>query len=649
MRLVDERHFGEMVGRERDANDARQRAAKSSAEIRRENSGVRIARERRRNEAAAAAKADRSAAFRDVANRGEGGGESERPDGGGRESAEGDEPSESEAATAADIPETPADGSESENGAKTDADAEGFRPASPRADALFGSTGEGEFQEDGAESGARPDAGPDSGGASEETGSGAASIAEPPAPQPDGNRAENGGKTDAGPEVEAATERAYSLAMAERLRRLASGRRLRAAALLLLAIGFAIYGLFYYLDAPADRGATSSVSTAPALDPTPGGGIQQTSPAYRESVAQSNDEGAAEAIADPTASYVPTPEALPQPVEAVADPDSADAEPLPAAPPPDTLWAASSPPAEDFLLEPALDPILAGLPPDAATAVPPANPILPYLEALVDRPFPAMGGRRIPPPASEPPLAAAGGGAGRFPEAIRSAAPESPFRPGDLAHARILHRLDSDYPGPAIAEIVEGEHRGLRLAGSFDPRPAEGGLALEFDLAAFPDGRRAPVEAYGLSPWTGGRLTRSRLESRLLGRVGIPALIALLSGAAASAATGAQSLAVVGDAVWVERGVPGEREIIASGVAAAVDSLGRAMSASAPAGPRVVLEAGAPVVILFGAAAGAADSSTISPSAAAPSSLSPFLPAAALDALPDGGLPSPSQFQETRP
>ena len=647
MRLVDERHFGEMVGRERERNEARRRAAKSAAEKR---SG-RVELERKRNEAAAAARGDRSAAFRNIASDG---GESEGTEGGGADPGEGDEPSDQTAAAAADIPEPPATqpaGGESDGGAKRDAepDAERFRPASPRTDALFGSAGEGEFQDDGAESRARPDSGPDAGKSPAGPVSGSAKIPEPSATRPAAEEAESGEKAGAERTISAGAERAYSLAGAERLRRLATGRRLRAAALLLLAIAFAAYGFFYYLDSPADLGATSSVSTAPALDPTPGGGIQQTSPAYRESVAQSNDEGAAEAIADPAASYVPTPEALPQPVD--ADAAAVDAEPRPAAPPPETLWAAPSPPAGEFALEPSLDPILAVLPEDAAPAVPPVNPILPYLEALVDRPFPAMGGRRIPPPAPAPPLAEDGSGAGRFPaQQIPPAAAAPPFRPGDLAYARILHRLDSDYPGPAFAEIVEGEHRGLRLAGSFDPRPAAGGLALEFDLAAFPDGRRMPVEAYGLSPWTGGRLTRSRLESRLLGRVGIPALVALLSGAAASAAIGAQSLAVVGDAVWVERGAPGEREIVASGVAAAVESLGRAMAASAPAGPRIVLEAGAPVVILFGAAAGgAARNIQNSPSASSPGSLPQFLPAAALEAPLAGGLPSPSQLQETRP
>lgn len=386
------------------------------------------------------------------------------------------------------------------------------------------------------------------------------------------------------------------------------------------------------LDRSGREGPASSVSRPPGLDPTPGGFVQQGSEDYQQSLESANDAGTAEAL-QTGGSFIPTPESTPEPGDgtpsgtgseevAAAEPgtglsaagteggtgrtDAADAgrsqhDP---APPPDSSWSTAAIEAIGLSLPDITpNPNPFG---DSLTAVDAAdgqiNPITGYLEALLDRPFPRMGGRSL--------AAATGNDVPVHPrtEPARpaSAAPAAPataavpgWVPGDMFYAEMLNTLNSDLPGPAFADLVEGRWRGARLKGSFRPLLDAGGLALRFSEIILPGGDSFAVEAFGLSPWTGQQLTRSRLERRLPARVGTPALIALLSGAARRIGEPQRTISVEGDSIIVERSGPTDREILASGVAAAVASIGSAVVSAVPSGPRILLEAGSPVVILY--------------------------------------------------
>lgn len=397
----------------------------------------------------------------------------------------------------------------------------------------------------------------------------------------------------------------------------------------ILLIGFA------GLDRSGREGPASSVSRPPGLDPTPGGFIQQGSEDYQQSLESANDAGTAEAL-QTGGSFIPTPESTPEPGEGsppgsgleetaatepgtgLPDPaaagkeggarqsDAADAgppQPEPA-PPPDSSWSTAAVEAIDLSLPditPNPDPFGGSL-----TAVEAAagqiNPITGYLEALLDRPFPRMGGRSLVPSAvnhdSGHPRAEPARPASAAPAAPATAAVPG-WVPGDMFYAEMRNTLNSDLPGPAFADLVEGRWRGARLKGSFRPVPDAGGLALRFSEIILPGGDSFAVEAFGLSPWTGQQLTRSRLERRLPARIGTPAMIALLSGAARRIGEPRRTISVEGDSIIVERSGPTDREILASGVAAAVGSIGSAVVSAVPSGPRILLEAGSPIVILY--------------------------------------------------
>lgn len=171
---------------------------------------------------------------------------------------------------------------------------------------------------------------------------------------------------------------------------------------------------------------------------------------------------------------------------------------------------------------------------------------------------------------------------------------------GRILHAEMINGLNSDIPGPAVAEIVEGPLAGARLIGQFTPDLANGGLSLQFQTLTMPDGSTQPVTAYGLSPWTGENLTRSVLKPRLLERYGPGMLMAFLSGAAALMVADGQRIVVVNDAVYQERtdGVT-ERQILAAGVSSLATQTASDIQANQPAGPQILLYPGSPVAILF--------------------------------------------------
>ncbi len=428
------------------------------------------------------------------------------------------------------------------------------------------------------------------------------------------------------------------------LPRIPMPRSWRTVAVIAVVPGILLIG-FASLDRSARERLVSSVNRPPGLDPTPSGVIQQGSEDYQQSLESANDAGTEEALRTGS-TYIPTPEATPDPGEGrpsgteagevtSAEPGSGIPEPgnqpetadnssrpnvtdagpsqFDPAPPPDSSWSTAS---SDAIELPGLDIIpnpdpFSGNLTAVDAVVDQINPLTGYLEALIDRPFPRMGGQLLVSPAGTD----APGHPGTASTHLASATPAAPaaltvpgWMPGDMFYAEMLNTLNSDLPGPALASLVEGRWRGARLKGSFQPLPDAGGLALRFSELILPGGDSFAIEAFGLSPWTGQQLTRSRLERRLMQRVGTPALIALLSGAASRIGEPRRSISVEGDSIVVERSGPSDREIIASGVAAAAGAIGSAVVSAVPSGPRILLEAGSPVVILY-AGPGASGSS----------------------------------------
>ena len=350
----------------------------------------------------------------------------------------------------------------------------------------------------------------------------------------------------------------------------------------------------------------------PTLDSTPGGEVQRGSPEYQEVLREANDSGARQALSS-QGSFLPTPEALSEPLGEPPGGQAAQVaagDPFPQAAEATAIWEIAQAGAVDEVAVDEVDPGFESLAPGQsgnagflpAEVVQEANPMLPHLSALAERPIPRMGGQ-----AFAPPVPAMPGNARTAPQdpdigmaAGSDVALMPSIRPGDMARARVLFGLSSDFPGPAIAEIAEGGLAGARVSGDFSVVRSAGGLALSFSTLFLPDGRSMPISAIGLSPWTGGPVTRSRLDPRLFRRFGGLALSGAATGAAVAMAEPATRTSITGGgAVVVDRGSPTDSQILAAGLGRAAGAVQQELAGMLPEGALIELDAGAPIVVLF--------------------------------------------------
>ena len=79
---------------------------------------------------------------------------------------------------------------------------------------------------------------------------------------------------------------------------------------------------------------------------------------------------------------------------------------------------------------------------------------------------------------------------------------------GRILYGRIINELNSDRPGPVLAEAVGGQFDGVKFLGSF--QRDNGALVIKFDRVIYPDGETDSIGAYAVSP---GAKLRSGLET----------------------------------------------------------------------------------------------------------------------------------------
>ncbi|MHB1758222.1 MAG: TrbI/VirB10 family protein [Leptospirillum sp.] len=79
---------------------------------------------------------------------------------------------------------------------------------------------------------------------------------------------------------------------------------------------------------------------------------------------------------------------------------------------------------------------------------------------------------------------------------------------GKILYGRIINELNSDRPGPVLAQAVGGKFDGVKFLGSF--QRAHGTLVIKFDRVIYPDGETDSIGAYAVSP---GAKLRSGLET----------------------------------------------------------------------------------------------------------------------------------------
>jgi intracellular multiplication protein IcmE len=79
---------------------------------------------------------------------------------------------------------------------------------------------------------------------------------------------------------------------------------------------------------------------------------------------------------------------------------------------------------------------------------------------------------------------------------------------GKILYARIVNELNSDHPGPVLAQVAGGRFDGVKFLGSF--QRDHGALVIKFDRVIYKDGETDSIGAYAVSP---GTKLRSGLET----------------------------------------------------------------------------------------------------------------------------------------
>ncbi|WP_053764667.1 DotG/IcmE/VirB10 family protein [Leptospirillum ferriphilum] len=106
---------------------------------------------------------------------------------------------------------------------------------------------------------------------------------------------------------------------------------------------------------------------------------------------------------------------------------------------------------------------------------------------------------------------AAGGKTGNSVKGVSKTGKNIPIIPaGKILYGRIINELNSDHPGPVLAQAVGGKFDGVKFLGSF--QRDHGALVIKFDRVIYKDGETDSIGAYAVSP---GTKLRSGLETEV--------------------------------------------------------------------------------------------------------------------------------------
>ena len=170
---------------------------------------------------------------------------------------------------------------------------------------------------------------------------------------------------------------------------------------------------------------------------------------------------------------------------------------------------------------------------------------------------------------------------------------------GTVLYGETLNAADSDNPAPIVVEVSQGSNKGLRLVGRGTATAYGEGFAIEFDTLVNLDGAMQPVSAIGLDGYDGGLAVASGKDLRIFERYGPILASSFIAGYARSAArTGSTTVVANGTAI-VANEKPTSKEHLYSALGEAGGHLATDLAAIAPKGPKIILEAGHPIGILF--------------------------------------------------
>lgn len=76
--------------------------------------------------------------------------------------------------------------------------------------------------------------------------------------------------------------------------------------------------------------------------------------------------------------------------------------------------------------------------------------------------------------------------------------PSAHIPPGTIWFGVLINGLDSDHPGPVLAQLVEGPYRGDKMVGHFTRDKSR--LAIQFDELTLKDGTPVTIQAFAVKP-----------------------------------------------------------------------------------------------------------------------------------------------------
>ena len=170
---------------------------------------------------------------------------------------------------------------------------------------------------------------------------------------------------------------------------------------------------------------------------------------------------------------------------------------------------------------------------------------------------------------------------------------------GQILYGSIVLATNSDNKLPVIAQVDTGEFKGYRLVGGFDIAGNSDGLIMSFDRVVDLAGQEYSTSAIAVDGISGDGPVVSHIDQRILARYGPIMASAFISGLAQSAsAPRTVMLNSFGNQTVIQEEATMNKSIYA-GISAASAQLQEDLSRSIPRGPRIIVNAGHPIGILF--------------------------------------------------
>lgn len=142
---------------------------------------------------------------------------------------------------------------------------------------------------------------------------------------------------------------------------------------------------------------------------------------------------------------------------------------------------------------------------------------------------------------------------------------------GTIHYARLITAINSDMPGPVLAEVISGPLAGATLIGEFTA--ARNGIVLKFATATLKDGVQLPVNAIAIDPMTSGYNIADDVDPHTWERVVLPAAAAFVAGLGQALSQPPVSLTVGNSYVVTQQSDVSTQRALAAGAGSAAQSI----------------------------------------------------------------------------